>query len=58
MNSPVSPRTLRYAIIGAGMSGILAAKRLLERGERAVTVFEKADKVGGQYTVTELEIAR
>ncbi|MFM7067806.1 MAG: flavin-containing monooxygenase [Gammaproteobacteria bacterium] len=49
MNSPASPRMLRYAIIGAGMSGILAAKRLLERGEREVTVFEKADRVGGTW---------
>jgi len=49
MNSPASPRMLRYAIIGAGMSGILAAKRLLERGEREVTVFEKADCVGGTW---------
>ena len=40
---------LRYAIIGAGMSGILAAKRLLERDDVAVTVFEKSTQVGGTW---------
>ncbi len=43
-------RPLRYAVIGAGMSGILAAKRLLERPEVAsVTVFEKAARIGGTW---------
>ena len=49
MNAHTRTRSLRYAIIGAGMSGILAAKRLLERGEADVTVFEKADRVGGTW---------
>jgi cation diffusion facilitator CzcD-associated flavoprotein CzcO len=49
MTVPRENRSLRYAIIGAGMSGILAAKRLLERGEQQVTVFEKADRVGGTW---------
>lgn len=40
---------LRHAIIGAGMSGILAAIKLLERGERNFTVFEKAPKLGGTW---------
>lgn len=49
MTPTTASSPLRYAIIGAGMSGILAAKRLLERGERQVTVFEKADRVGGTW---------
>lgn len=40
---------LRYAVIGAGMSGILAAKRLLERPDAEVTVFEKSTQVGGTW---------
>jgi cation diffusion facilitator CzcD-associated flavoprotein CzcO len=38
----------RFAVIGAGMSGILAAIRLREAGYD-FTVFEKADKVGGTW---------
>ena len=49
MNPNTAASPLRYAIVGAGMSGILAAKQLLERGERDVTVFEKADRVGGTW---------
>jgi cation diffusion facilitator CzcD-associated flavoprotein CzcO len=41
-------RPLRAAIIGAGMSGILAAIKLRERGIDCV-VFEKADSVGGTW---------
>ena len=40
---------LRYAIIGAGMSGILAGIKLLERGERNFTVFEKGSDLGGTW---------
>ncbi|MEY4159846.1 MAG: hypothetical protein RLZZ136_467 [Pseudomonadota bacterium] len=40
---------LRYAIIGAGMSGILAAIKLLERGETNFTVFEKTADLGGTW---------
>ena len=40
---------LRHAIIGAGMSGILAAIKLLERGERNFTVFEKGTDLGGTW---------
>ena len=38
---------LRYAIVGAGMSGILAAVKLIESGNENVTVFEKAADLGG-----------
>ncbi len=37
-----------FAIIGAGMSGILAGVRLTEAG-LPFTIFEKADKVGGTW---------
>ncbi len=38
----------KFAIIGAGMSGILAAVKLQEAGLE-FTIFEKADKVGGTW---------
>ncbi len=38
----------RFAVIGAGMSGVLAAIQLRERGYD-FTVFEKADRVGGTW---------
>lgn len=40
---------LRYAIIGAGMSGILAAIKLLEMGESNFTIFEKGNDLGGTW---------
>ena len=40
---------LRFAIIGAGFSGIAAAIRLRERGVEDFLVFEKADGVGGTW---------
>ena len=52
MSAEVSRPLLRYAIIGAGMSGILAAKRLLERDDVVVTVFEKSAQVGGTWRET------
>ena len=42
------PSGLRFAIVGAGMAGILAAIKLKERGEH-FTVFEKADRIGGTW---------
>ncbi|MDP3907388.1 NAD(P)/FAD-dependent oxidoreductase [Novosphingobium sp.] len=43
-----TPKALRYAIIGAGMAGVLAAIKLKERGEQ-FTVYEKAAKIGGTW---------
>lgn len=43
-----SKRALRFAVIGAGMAGILAAIKLKQAGEN-FTVFEKADRVGGTW---------
>jgi len=40
---------LRYAIVGAGMSGILAAIKLIERGETNFTIFEKGNDLGGTW---------
>jgi len=40
--------TVRVAVIGAGMSGILSAIKLRERG-LDVTIFEKADRIGGTW---------
>ncbi|GIX30601.1 MAG: putative monooxygenase [Porticoccaceae bacterium] len=42
-------RKLRYAVIGAGMSGLLAGIKLLERGERELVLFEKGHTVGGTW---------
>lgn len=43
-----SSHPVRVAVIGAGMSGILAAIRLREMGIGCV-VFEKADRIGGTW---------
>ena len=40
---------LRVVIIGAGMSGMLMAIKLLEAGNRNFVVYEKASKVGGTW---------
>jgi len=42
-------QTLRCAVIGAGMAGILAAIKLDEAGLGDFTVYEKADRVGGTW---------
>ena len=39
----------KFAVIGAGMAGILAAIKLREAGYRQVTVYEKADRIGGTW---------
>lgn len=41
-------RKLRYAVIGAGMAGVLAAIKLKERGED-FAVYEKAARLGGTW---------
>ena len=40
---------LRFVIIGAGMAGILSAIKLREAGYRDITIYEKADRIGGTW---------
>ena len=42
-------RSLRVAIIGAGMSGLCMAAKLQDAGIDTFTIFEKADEVGGTW---------
>ncbi len=42
-------RDVRFAVIGAGMSGILTAIKLVEAGLTDFTVYEKADRLGGTW---------
>ena len=44
-----SGSTPRIAIIGAGMSGIAAVVKLQKAGYTDITVYEKADRVGGTW---------
>ena len=39
----------RIAVIGAGISGILVGIKLLEKGLRDFTIFEKGDDIGGTW---------
>ncbi|WP_375194159.1 flavin-containing monooxygenase [Sphingobium sp.] len=41
-------RHLRYAVVGAGMAGILAAIKLKQDGENFI-VYEKAERLGGTW---------
>jgi len=45
----MNERPLRFAIIGAGMAGILAAIKLEEAGHHDWTILEKADRLGGTW---------
>ena len=42
-------KNLRYAITGAGMSGILAGVRLREAGENNFTIYDKGGRLGGTW---------
>jgi cation diffusion facilitator CzcD-associated flavoprotein CzcO len=42
-------KELRYVIIGAGMAGILAGIKLLERGETNFVILEKTGALGGTW---------
>jgi cation diffusion facilitator CzcD-associated flavoprotein CzcO len=42
-------RDLRFAVIGGGMAGILSAIKLKEAGFDDLTVYEKADTLGGTW---------
>ena len=44
-----SRRDLRVIVIGAGMAGILSVIRLREIGLPDVTVYEKAERLGGTW---------
>jgi cation diffusion facilitator CzcD-associated flavoprotein CzcO len=49
LNVQARERSLRFAVIGAGMSGILSAIKLTEAGHTDFTIYEKADRVGGTW---------
>ena len=40
---------LRFIVIGAGMAGILSGIKLREAGYSDITIYEKADRVGGTW---------
>ena len=48
-NSATAKRRLRFAIIGAGMAGILSAIKLAEAGHDDLVIYEKADRMGGTW---------
>jgi oxygen-dependent protoporphyrinogen oxidase len=54
MGEPRSGAALRYAVVGAGMSGIAAAYHLQARGHR-VELFERESGVGGRCTPARME---
>lgn len=45
----VSQRDLKVVVIGAGMAGILAGIKLQEAGVKDITIYEKADRIGGTW---------
>ncbi len=47
--SETAERGFRFAIIGAGMSGILSAIKLREAGLDDFVIYEKADRLGGTW---------
>jgi cation diffusion facilitator CzcD-associated flavoprotein CzcO len=49
MERSPAARNLRFAVLGAGMSGILSAIKLREAGYDDFTVYEKADRLGGTW---------
>ncbi|MBI1816949.1 MAG: NAD(P)/FAD-dependent oxidoreductase [Deltaproteobacteria bacterium] len=49
MRADSPQRSLRVAIIGAGMAGILSAIKLDEAGYHDYAVYEKADRLGGTW---------
>ncbi|XP_058744161.1 flavin-containing monooxygenase FMO GS-OX-like 3 isoform X3 [Vicia villosa] len=42
------PRSVKVAVIGAGVSGLIAAKELHQQGH-TVTIFEKNNRIGGTW---------
>jgi cation diffusion facilitator CzcD-associated flavoprotein CzcO len=49
MQDTETQRDLRFAIVGAGMAGILSAIRLQKAGLDNFVIFEKADRLGGTW---------
>jgi cation diffusion facilitator CzcD-associated flavoprotein CzcO len=49
VNETSGAHALRFAVIGAGMSGILSAVKLAEAGFTDFTVYEKAERPGGTW---------
>lgn len=45
----ISPEGPRVAVVGAGMSGLLAGIRLKARGYSQFAIYEKADDIGGTW---------
>ena len=45
----IAPQDFRICVIGAGPSGLATAKNLLQAGFHNFTVFEKNDRVGGNW---------
>jgi len=45
----MSDNTLRIAVIGAGMAGILAGIKLQQSGRTNFTIYEKAERIGGTW---------
>src|SRR5689334_15658205 len=45
----MTEKALRVAVIGAGMSGILAAIKLREAGYDDIVIYERAKNVGGTW---------
>lgn len=48
-DAETNPRPLRFAVIGAGMAGILSAIKLTEAGLTDFTIYEKGDRFGGTW---------
>ena len=57
--SPNTPKTTErhYAVIGAGIAGIAAARTLVQAGHR-VTVFERESQVGGRMASDKTQFGR
>src|SRR5688500_13208861 len=49
MSTAKDARQLRFAVIGAGMAGILSSIKLTEAGYDDFTIYEKADRLGGTW---------
>jgi cation diffusion facilitator CzcD-associated flavoprotein CzcO len=45
----VTQKDLRVVVLGAGMAGILSGIKLQEAGITDVTIYEKADRIGGTW---------